>query len=59
MTDVEREQYREMAKEIRALIPMLKNIEAAMDLRLLALRYERLAKHLEDSRVPEYKLQAG
>jgi hypothetical protein len=30
-----------------------------MDLRLLALRYERLAKLLEDLDVPAYKLQAG
>jgi hypothetical protein len=57
MMDVEREQYREMANEIRAVVPMMKNIEAAMDLRLLALRYDRLAKQLEESPEPEYKLQ--
>jgi hypothetical protein len=59
MTEVEREHYREMANEIRAVIPMLISTEAVMDLRLLALRYERLAKHLEGSPIPEYKLQAG
>ena len=45
MTEVE---YREMASEIRELIPLLLHSEAVADLRLLADRYERLAHHLEE-----------
>ena len=44
MTEVE---YREMASEIRDLIPLLLHSEAVADLRWLADRYERLAHHLE------------
>ena len=44
MTEVE---YREMANEIRDLIPLLLHSAAVADLRLLADRYERLAHHLE------------
>jgi hypothetical protein len=52
MTEVERERYREMAAEIRALLPML--------LRLLAARYERLAEHLEAvPDTPHLRRQAG
>jgi hypothetical protein len=39
--------YREMASEIRGLIPMLLHAQALADLRLLADRYERLAHALE------------
>ena len=39
--------YREMARDIRALVCRLKHSEAIEDLRLLAARYERLADHLE------------
>ena len=39
--------YREMARDIRALVFMLKHSEAIEDLRLLAARYERLADYLE------------
>lgn len=44
MTDVD---YRDMASEIRDLIPLLIHPQAVADLRLLAARYERLAKYLE------------
>lgn len=47
MTNVERKRYREIATEIRALFPMLKYPEALEELRLLAARYERLAKYLK------------
>ena len=47
MTEVE---YREMASEIRELIPLLLHSEAVADLRLLADRYERLAHFLGGSR---------
>ena len=39
--------YREMASEIRDLIPLLLHSESVADLRLLADRYERLAHYLE------------
>jgi hypothetical protein len=39
--------YREMASEIRDLIPMLLHSESVADLPLLADRYERLAHLLE------------
>lgn len=39
--------YREMASEIRDLIPLLLHPEAVADLRVLADRYERLAHYLE------------
>jgi len=44
MTDAD---YRDMASEIRDLIPMLMHPQAVADLRLLADRYERLAHYLE------------
>lgn len=44
---IESERYREMASDIRALVPMLKHTEAAKDLCSLAARYERLAVYLE------------
>jgi hypothetical protein len=57
--------YREMASEIRDLIPLLLHPESVADLRLLADRYERLAHHREgvpgplpDTRL-EHKRQAG
>jgi len=39
--------YRDMASEIRDLIPLLLHSEAVADLSLLAARYERLAHYLE------------
>jgi hypothetical protein len=39
--------YREMASEIRDLIPLLLHPESVADLRLLADRYERLAHYLQ------------
>jgi hypothetical protein len=47
MTDAD---YRDMASEIRDLIPLLMHPQAVADLRWLADRYERLAHYLE--RVP-------
>jgi hypothetical protein len=44
MTDAD---YRDMARQIRNLIPLLVHPEAVADLRLLADRYERLARLLE------------
>jgi Arc/MetJ-type ribon-helix-helix transcriptional regulator len=44
---VECDRYRTMANEIRALLPRLSQSEAIEELRLLAIRYERLAEHLE------------
>jgi hypothetical protein len=44
MTDAD---YREMANEIRDLIPLLLHAQTVADLRLLAERYERLAHYLE------------
>jgi len=44
MTDAD---YRDMADEIRDLIPLLMHAQAVADLRLLADRYERLAHFLE------------
>ena len=41
------ERYREMAKELRLLLPKMKQPAAAEELRLLAVRYERLAEHAE------------
>ena len=62
MTDAD---YRDMASEIRDLIPLLMHPQAIADLRLLADRYDRLAHYLEV--VPstltdtplEYRRQAG
>lgn len=63
--------YREMASEIRDLIPLLLHPETVADLRSLAARYERLADYLEvaphtppdtllaDSLLDEYRRQAG
>jgi hypothetical protein len=60
MTEVERKRYREIATEIRALFPMLKNPETREELRLLAARYERLAKYLKKApATPLLKRQAG
>ena len=44
--------YREMASEIRDLIPLLLHPESVADLRLLADRYERLAHYLEVDTLP-------
>jgi hypothetical protein len=47
MTEVERKRYREIATEIRALFPMLKHPETLEAMRLLAARYEGLARYLK------------
>ncbi len=39
--------YRDMASEIRDLIPLLLHSQAVADLRLLVDRYERLAEYFE------------
>jgi hypothetical protein len=44
-SQAECDRYRAMASDIRARIPTLKDPEAAEDLRLLAVRYERLAEY--------------
>jgi hypothetical protein len=56
--------YRDMASQIRDLIPLLIHPQAVADLRLLADRYERLAHYLEaQGTVPnaphELRRQAG
>jgi hypothetical protein len=62
MTDAD---YRDMASEIRDLIPLLVHSQAVADLRVLANRYERLAHYLEGvhGKLPdtplEYRRHAG
>jgi hypothetical protein len=62
MTDAD---YRDMATEIRDLIPLVIHPQAAADLRVLADRYEKLSRYLEavPGRLPdtffEYRRQAG
>jgi hypothetical protein len=62
MTDID---YRDMANEIRALVPLLIHPQAVADLRSLADRYERLARYLKvlPGTLPdtplEYRRQAG
>jgi hypothetical protein len=62
MTDAD---YRDMASQIRDLIPLLIHPQAVADLRLLADRYQRLAQYLEvvPGRLPdtplEYRREAG
>ena len=62
MTDAD---YRDMASEIRGLIPLLVHSQAVADLRLLADRYERLAHYLEvvpgtlPDTLLEHRRQAG
>ena len=62
MTDAE---YRDMAREIRDLIPLLVHSQAVADLRSLVDRYEKLAHYLEvvPGRLPDtplgYRRQAG
>ena len=62
MTDMD---YRDMASEIRALVPLLIHSKAVADLRSLADHYERLARYLEvlPRTLPdiplEYRRQAG
>ncbi len=45
-TTSDRYRYREIANELRLLIPKIKHAEVAQELRLLAVSYERLAEHL-------------
>lgn len=62
MTDAD---YRDMAREIRDLLPLLVHPHAVADLRLLADNYERLAQYLEvkpgklPDIPPKYRRQAG
>ena len=57
--------YRDMANEIRDLVPLLIHPQAVADLRSLADHYERLARYLEvlPGTLPdtprEYRRQAG
>lgn len=51
------ERYREMAIEIRELIPLLLHSESIADLRLLATRYDRLAEYLKEVS-PDVPLQS-
>ncbi|MGO9804596.1 MAG: hypothetical protein ACLPTM_04430 [Steroidobacteraceae bacterium] len=57
--------YRDMASEIRDLIPLLLHAQAVADLRLLADHYERVAHYLEmvpgalPDTLVEYRRQAG
>jgi len=46
-TPIDPVRYREMARDIRALVFILKHSEAIEDLHQLAVRYERLADYLE------------
>jgi len=39
--------YREIANELRLIVPRMRHAEVAEELRLLAARYERLAQHAE------------
>ena len=62
MTDLD---YRDMANEMRALVPLLIHPQAVADLHSLADRYERLARYLEalpgrlPHTPPEYRRQPG
>jgi hypothetical protein len=58
MTDAD---YRDMATEIRELIPLLVHPQAVADLRLLADRYERLAHYLEvvPCKRPDTRFECG
>jgi hypothetical protein len=57
MTDAD---YRDMAREIRDLVPLLIHPHAVADLRLLADRYEKLAEYLEAApETPQPRRQAG
>ena len=52
---VRQELYREIANELRLLIPKLKDAEAAGELSLLVAQYERLAEH--DAQAAPYLLR--
>jgi len=49
--------YREMASEIRDLIPLMLHSQTISDLRRLADRYERLANSLEASTLSDVPLK--
>lgn len=51
--------YRDMARDVRDLIPLLLHPQAVADLRGLADRYERLAHYLEDvpGKLPHTRLR--
>ena len=56
--------YRDMANEIRDLVPLLIHPQTVADLRSLADHYERLARYLEVRRrtlpnTSEYRREAG
>jgi hypothetical protein len=44
--------YREIASDMRSLVPKLRDSEAAEGLRILAVRYEKLADYLEVALYP-------
>ena len=49
--------YRDIANELRLIVLKMKQAEAAEELRLLAIRYERLAEQRETAEIHE-RLQA-
>ncbi|HET9644450.1 MAG TPA: hypothetical protein VFP68_14110, partial [Burkholderiaceae bacterium] len=51
-TDGQSERYREMANELRLLVPKMKDAGVAEQLRLLAVSYERLAEHADAAPYP-------
>lgn len=59
MTGAERERYREIATEIRALLPRLRYPETLEELRLLAAHYERFADYLEVASVTPQQRRQG
>ena len=57
MRRAECERYSEIADATRALIPHVAQSEAAEDLRLLVVRYEKLADYLETAPYPPQDIE--
>jgi hypothetical protein len=53
----ESERYREIANELRLLVPTMKYSEVAEQLRLLAVSYERLAEYGEGAPNPPQDIE--
>ena len=53
----ESERYREIANELRLLVPTMKYSEVAEQLRLLAVSYERLAEYGEGAPYPPQDIE--
>jgi hypothetical protein len=51
------ERYREIANELRLLVPTMKYSEVAEQLCLLAVSYERLAEHAEGAPHPPQDIE--